>query len=238
VNQIDRGHGAGFFPALAAGAVIPATAVTPNTRSGMSNDWIVGPLEIAPGDLIHVIYTGFNTSDSELDLSGQAEIEIKILDAITSAAVGAVGGLVGSAVSTALGWIGDPVGKFLGYHPQGPCNGLVFSDTVDFSRADLDSLAFHSRSFWSLPDATEFSFTRPYTDEATHNADICGEIAHTEITFSVLQVPSISVRYYARRLFPGTWKNGTLVPDFSQGLRQLAAPGAAVSIRSLLRVRP
>src|SRR5919197_3150301 len=78
VNQIDRGHGAGFFPALAAGAVIPATAVTPNTRSGMSNDWIVGPLEIAPGDLIHVIYTGFNTSDSELDLSGQAEIEIKI----------------------------------------------------------------------------------------------------------------------------------------------------------------
>jgi len=247
VNQVDRGHGAGFFTGMAGASPgfpsgTPAAAVTPNTRSGMSKDWIVGPLEIAPGDIIHVVYSGSNTSDSELDLSGQAELQLKILDTITSAAVGAVGGVVGSAVATVLGLIGDPVGKFLGFSPQGPCNGLVFSDAVEFSGAGLDSLAFHpptvSHSYVSLPNATEFSFTRPYTDEASHDTGICGEVAHYEITFSVLRVPFISVRYYARRLFPKHWEGEMIRPDFSQGLRQLAPPGAAVSIRSLLQLRP
>jgi hypothetical protein len=36
---------------------VPAQAVTPDMRSGMSQDWIIGPLEIAPGDLIQVVYS-------------------------------------------------------------------------------------------------------------------------------------------------------------------------------------
>jgi hypothetical protein len=244
VNQIDRGHGAGFFPDLAAGSNCPAVAVTANTRNGMSKNWIVGPLEIALGDTVLVVYSGTNTSDSEVDLSGQGTIEIKILDSITSAAIGAIGGAVASAVTTVLGLIGDPVGKFLGYSAPVPCNGVVFSDAVSFSGSGLDSLAFHPNDtpyvVGFLPgsgESGEFSFTRSYTDEATHNAG-CGEVAHYDVTFSVLKVTSISVRSYLRWLFPGAWKDGVLVPDFSQGLRQLAAPHAAVSVKGLLGLRP
>jgi hypothetical protein len=235
VNQVDRGHGSGLFPALAAGSTVPLAAVKANHRSGsMSQDWIVGPLEIAPGDIIHLVYSGTNTSDSQIDLSGIAEIEIKILNKIVGAAVGAVGGLVGSAIGGALGAIGDPVGTLLGFQPQGPCNGLVFSNTVEFSGAGLSSLPFSPPTpeggfLASLPQATEASFTRSSTDELTHDSSICGDIARTEVTFSVLQVPSVSVRFYANRIFRANLRNG---------LRPLAAPGAAVSIRSLLRLRP
>jgi hypothetical protein len=240
VNQLDRGHGGGFFPAMAAGAVVPAAAVTPTTRSGMGLDWIIGPLEIAPGDVVTIAYSGFNTSDSELDLSGQDELILKTLDVIVSAAAGAPGGLVGSAVTTALGFIGDPVGKFIGFKKQGPCNGLVFSDTITFGGAGLDALSFRPPLpvHQNLPDASEVSFARAYTDETTHNSDICGEIAHSEITFSVLLLPFISVTYYASRLFPKHWVNGRSVPNLREGLRQLATSGTTVSIRSLLRLQP
>ena len=125
--------------------------------------------------------------------------------------------------------IGDPVGKFLGFAPQGPCNGLVFSDTVEFTGAGLATLPFlPDSSFHSLPQATAASFTRPYDDSATHDSSVCGEIAHTEITFSVLQVPSVSVRHNAGRLFPAA--------KLSDGLRH-ATGSKASSLRSLLGLR-
>ena len=235
INQIDQGHGSGFFPALGKESTVPVAAVKTRHRSGsMSTDWIVGPLEIAPGDLIHIVYSGTNISDSQIDLSGQAEIEIKILNKIVTAAVGAIGGAIGSVVGGVIGLIADPVGTILGFKPQGPCNGLVFSDTVEFSGAGLDSLVFRQPMaengfFASLPNATEASFTRSYTDEAKHDSDKCGDIARTEITFSVLQVPFISVRFYIDRFFD---------TDLRQGVRRLAAPGSTVSLRSLLRLRP
>ncbi|MGD0127882.1 MAG: hypothetical protein ABSF46_21165 [Terriglobia bacterium] len=243
VNQVDRGHGAGLFVALVAGAKGYPVAVPPTTRQGMSNDWIVGPLEIAPGDTILVVYSGTNTSDEQLDLSWQAEIEIKVLDAIASAAAGAIGGAVSSVATTVLGILGDPIGKALGYSDEGPCNGLIFSDAVSFSGSGLDSLAFHPRTesygVGVLQDAnTEFTFTRPYTDQTTHNSTNCGAVANYEITFSVLRVPTLSVRRNLRRLFPGAWENGVLVPDFSQGLRQLAPPKTEVSLRRLLGLLP
>lgn len=234
VNQVDRGHGSGFIPALGKGSTVPVAAVKARNRNGsMSTDWIIGPLEIAPGDLIHMVFSGTNTSDSQIDLSGQAEIEIKILNKIVGAAVGAVGGPIGSAIGAALSLLGDPVGTILGFEPQGPCNGLVFSDTVEFTGTGLDSLAFRppegENAFVSLPKATEFSFTRSYTDEKDHNSENCGDIARTEITFSILRVPSISVRFYLNRFFDA---------DLRQGVRRLAAPGSAVRLRSLVRVRP
>lgn len=235
-NQVECGRGAGFFPDMAAPGAgftgnVPAQAVTPDIRSGMSKDWIIGPLEIAPGDLIQVVYSGSNTSDSEaLDGQDQAKIELKLLDAITSAVVGAVGGPVGSAVTTVLGLIGDPVGRFLGFTPQGPCNGLVFSDTIEFSGAGLDRLPFEpptvSHSSSSPPGASEVSFTHSYTDEATHDSATCGEIAHTEVSFSVLHMPSLSVAYWAKELFPGV--------ILRHGLKQLTAAESTVSLRSLL----
>ena len=80
VNHADRGHGAGFFPDLAAGSVTPAAAVTPGSRVSMGVDWIVGPLELAQNDLVSIVYSGSNTSDSELTLetAQQDQIELKI----------------------------------------------------------------------------------------------------------------------------------------------------------------
>jgi hypothetical protein len=240
VNQIERGRGAGFFPDLRGAGPgfptgTPAAAVTPDIRQGMTADWIIGPLDIAPGDEIHVVYSGTNTSDSQVDLDAQkmAQVEIKILDSITSAAVGAIGGPVGVAVSLALGIIGDPIGKFLGFAPQGPCNGTVFSDAVDFVGLGLDSLSFQPpagmHGLHSPPYASEVSFTRSYTDEATHDTTVCGEIAHTDITFSAIQLSAISTRYWSTQLFPGT--------NVGQGLKQLSSADNTVSMRSLL-LRP
>jgi hypothetical protein len=232
VNQGDRGHGAALFPDLAAGAVIPARAVAPNNRANISADWVVGPLELAADDLVSIVYTGNNTSDTELGLETQQQdqIEIKILNLIAGAATGAVGGLVGSAVTAALGVVGDPVSKFLGYEVQGPCNGLVFEDTIEFTGHGLASLPFGplDASHASLPGATEVSFTRTYTDEASHNTSVCGAIAKTEITFSVLQVTTISVRFYAKRLFPSAHLN--------DGLRH-STGSTASSLRVLLGLR-
>jgi hypothetical protein len=228
VNQVERGRGAGMFPAMAAGSKATAAGgVAPTTRTGISWHWIIGPMEIAPGDGISVVYSGMNTSDDELDLSQQAEIELKVLDAIVSGVVGAAGlGAIGSAVAGVLGVIGDPVGKFLGFHKEGPCNGLVFSDSVQFTGDGLSNLKYGPPEFASMPHATEVSFTREYTDETTHNSDICGETAHTSIKFSVLQLPYVSIQDYAREF--GVASNQLLSKPPEAG---------TISVRSRLRVR-
>ena len=232
VNQSERGGGGGLFPDLATGSVVPAVAVTANTHRGaMSSDWIVGPLELAPGDVVNIVYSGTNVSDSELDLGKQSQIEIKILDSILSGAVGAIGGPVGSAVGAVLGLIGDPVTTILGFHPQGPCNGLVFSDTLTFTGDELTRLTYGElQSGAALPNAVASSFTKSYTDEATHDKSTCGAIALTDVTVSVLRVPYISVRSQDERLFK---KNLTL------GMRQLAQDSnSELSLKTLLRVTP
>jgi hypothetical protein len=236
VNQKERGGGAGLFPALSFGSVVPAAAVTANTHRGaMTSDWIVGPLELAAGDVVNVVYSGTNVSDSELDPTKQAQIEIKILDTILTGAVGAIGGLVGSAIGAALGFIGDPVGTILGFHPQGPCNGLVFSDTLTFSGDELNRLSYGPPQIIegflaTLPDAKEASFTKSYTDEATHDKSACGDFALTDVTMSVLRVPSVSVRSQNQRFFK---------KDLSLGLRQLAQdPNSTLNLKTLLRVTP
>jgi hypothetical protein len=235
VNQLDRGRGSGFFPAMGKNSNIAAAAVNTTNRTGrMGKDWIVGPLEISPGDIIHLIYSGTNTSDGDLSQIERDKIELKILDSIVSAAVGAIGGAIGAAIGTALGYISDPVGTILGYEPYGPCNGLVFSDTIEFSGSGLATLPFRPPppqhvqigdvGEARLHGALEAPFTRSYTDEATHNSDNCGGIAHTDITFAVLQLPVVSLRDCAPRFF-----NRYL----DHGVRPLAPPDSTISVRSL-----
>ncbi len=234
VNQIDRGHGANFFVMCGGETVNPGRLIAPNNRAGaMGTDWIVGPLELVPDDLVSIVYSGTNTSDSQLTLETQQQdqIEIKILDTIYTAAAGAIiGGPIGSAISAVLGAIGDPVGKLLNVSPQGPCNGLVFSDAVQFTGAGLASQSFQPSGslLVTLPQATEAAFTRSYTDETTHDTSVCGKIAHTDITFSVLQLPSASVRSCASHLFPTV--------KLSDGLRHATGSNAA-SLRSLIGLR-
>ena len=218
VNQIDRGHGAGFFTDLGAGSVIGAAAVPPNNRLNIGADWIVGPLELAPSDGISIVYSGMNTSDSDLislDAEQQDKIELKILDTIMSVAAGgigagvaaaeAIGTAVSSAITGALGAIGDPVGTILGYSPQGPCNGLVFSDSLPFTGGGLANLQYQpDTSFHPLPPAVAVSFTRGYDDSATHSA-VCGEVAHTRLLS----------RYCSCHGFPfASWRNAYFRPPF------------------------
>jgi hypothetical protein len=239
VNQLDRGHGTGIFNGMvAADYSVPADAVPPNNRFNMDNHWQVGPLEIAPGDGIHVIYSGTNISDEQLtslSTQQQDEIELKILSAVAAAAVEALTGgigLVGTGIAAALGAIGDPVRKFLGFAPQGPCNGPVFSDAVQFSGSGLDNLNMvplgQQQATPPLPSYSTISFTRTYTDEATHDPNICGHIAETDVTFSVLRVSFISVAWSMtdRGWFP------------SGGLRQHGQPGTTISVKSLFGLRP
>ena len=73
----------------------------------MNKLWEIGPLEIAPGDLVKVFYTGTNTSDTDLtslDTETRDKIEIKILDTIFSAGAGALVaplGVLGSIIGGA-----------------------------------------------------------------------------------------------------------------------------------------
>ncbi len=82
----------------------------------------------------------------------------------------------------------------------------------------------------TLPFATEASFTKSYTDAATHNSANCGDVALTEVKFSVLKVPSVSISSQDGRLFQ---------KNLRTGLRQFApAAPHALSVKSMLRVSP
>jgi hypothetical protein len=238
VNQLDRGHGTAVFPSMSASVDgVPASAVPPNNRVNMGASWGIGPLEIAPGDIVHVIYTGTNISDEQLtslSTKQQDEIELRILSAISTSAVAAITGglgLVSEAIAGAIGAIGDPVGKFLGFKAQGPCNGPVFSDAVAFSGSALDNLPMVQPT--TPKGVPAISFTRTHTDEATHDKDKCGDIAETDITFSVFRLPFISVRELLGRRFPSTFPT-----QFGPGIRQHGQTGTPIGLKSLLGLRP
>ena len=249
INQINKGNLAGMF--IDPGD-IPARLVVADKRTGSAlghkitepsrfpgnwESWIIGPLEIVPTDGITIIYSGTNVSKTDWAINDdkRAKAETKILDTLISVVIGAAGlGLIGAGVSEALGLLTDPIGEFLGLTggPSPDCNGLVFSDTLQFVGSGLANLPFKHptglSSYTTLPDATTFESTRSYTDEATHDSDKCGHIAETDVTFSVLKIPHISVKYYLKALFPGKHLSG--------GLKQLVPSGTNISVLSLLGV--
>jgi hypothetical protein len=134
----------------------------------MSGDWQIGPLETAPSDIVDVVYTGTNVSDSGLSSLGtqkQDELEIKILNAVAKKFVGQVAGAglgeaLGSAFSEAFDKaFSDPVGDLIGYKRQGPCNGNVFAAAVPFRGSDLDHLAMSPLTYTYFP-GTQYPETR------------------------------------------------------------------------------
>ena len=116
VNQLDRGHGAAMLNDLVTGSDTPVGAAPPSSGVGITPQWIISPMEIAPGDGVTIVYSGTNISDWELELSDdqQNQIELKILGAITTAVIGetGLGGIV-AAVGGVLGFASDSVGKLL-----------------------------------------------------------------------------------------------------------------------------
>jgi hypothetical protein len=202
INNIERGRGAGLFPDLSDNTIEPTSVVPMSARKGSATaNWVIGPFELQPYDTVDIIYTVINTSDSQLSNQDAEKFELKVLDEILTTAVGSIGGGIGAALGAALGGITDPVAKFLGWEPRGPCNGLVLSDSVPFTGGSLADLEYEDLSdHHEFPGASAVSFTRPYTDVANHDTSICGEVARSEITFTVLKVPDlISVQDFARR---------------------------------------
>ena len=133
-----------------------------------------------------------------------------------------------------------PLGDLIGYQRQGPCNGPVFADAVPFHGSDLDHLPVEPLSYTYFPGTpypetrtSEFPgmrLTRYCTDQATHDTDVCGAIAETDVTFSVCRLPYISVTTWAHRRFPSQ--------SLRTGLRKLGKANTTISIKSLLGVRP
>lgn len=247
INQIDRGHGSALFNVVTTNSVqstddrsadTPMYLAYPARNSlNMDLDWTTGPFETAPGDELLVIYSGTNTSDSSiasLPNQDQDELELKILNAIAKKGVAVVLGAgigeeLGNAFSEAFKEIfEDPVGDLIGYSRQGPCNGPVFSDARRFSAVELDNLnvgplASGSGSY-RFPGVR---FTNHYTDAATHDSSICGDIAETDVTFSLFRLPYVSVKDLMRRRFGGR-----------SSLRSIRETESAFSLKRALGVLP
>lgn len=118
VNQLDRGHGAATFVVLTSGSEASTEDRDPDgllarramNRFNMSEHWVIGPLEIKPGDHVSVLYTGTNVSDEQLvsvASERQDELEIKILNYVAKKYVELIAGAefasdVASALSEAL----------------------------------------------------------------------------------------------------------------------------------------
>ena len=204
---------------------------------------------MAPTDQVVVAYTGTNTSDSalsSLDHQEQDELELKILNKIAKTFVGIAfragfGDQLGSAFSDAFNEIfEDPVGDLIGYERQGPCNGPVFTGAIPFRGTDIDHLGVAPLTYTLYPGTARpnivtskypgIRFARTHTDEASHDTNICGHIAVTDVTFSIFRLPFISLREW----LPARFNN----PFLNQGLRRLGRPGTVLSIKSLLGVRP
>lgn len=234
VNQRERGAAAGLFTALAPGSRVPAAAVRASTvRGAASRDFVVGPLEIRPDDLVDIVFTGVRVSDQDVG-DDQAKVTLKILDKLLGATVGAVAGPVGAVAGAVLGFVSNPAAKILGFEPNGPCDGVVFSDVVSFTGAGLDTLAYGKPAILggflaTLPRAEEARLTRSRTGDLHHDKETCGDVARTDIEIGVIRVPSVSVLSQNKRLFRRNLRDG---------LRQMAAdPPSAHDLKRLLRVR-
>jgi hypothetical protein len=222
-----------------------------NMSSQKLSEWQIGPLETSSSDTVDVVYTATNMSDyglSSLDTKKQDDMEIKILDTVAKKFVGLVagaglgeelGGLFSDAFNKAFE---DPVGELIGYRQLGPCNGPVFSGVTPFRGSQLDGMRVGTLSYVYYP-GTPYpeTHTSPFpgarytitglNDEATHDTNICGELAVTDVTFSVSRLPFVSLYDWFGIKFPGV--------NVANGLWQAVPPGTTtIGIKSLLGITP
>lgn len=233
VNEVQRGRGSAVFP-LWNGSNVPThpdgppNGVAPDIREGMARNWVIGPFELEDADTAHVVYTGTNTSDGSLSDQDFERLQLDILNSIIGAAIGSIGGPIGALVGAIAGAIEDIAGTVLGWEREGPCNGLVFADAVKFRGDELAQLSFEEQDH-NFPNASRAVITKEYTDEATHPAENCGDIARTAVTFWVIRVEGpLKVKSLALR------KRSI---DFTQGLLQLAPTDQPVSVKNLIGLR-
>ena len=111
---------------------------------------------------------------------------------------------------------------------------MVLAGNVDLTGAGVERLEYSDH--WSLrpagPPCHKSEITRHYDDQATHSTENCGEVAQTDLTFTVRKVdPAVSLRAYAaRRRVTG--------PQLMAGFRQLRPDAGPVGLRQLVGLHP
>jgi hypothetical protein len=235
VASRDQGHGTALLPvwpgvAMTADVFNQAAAANgyPHTAANMSPDWIVGPLWVEDTERVEIVYAAVNTSDSQIPTARQEEVNrwtIKLTNIYLSLLVGEfvsalglaslaeyIGGQAGGAVAA---FLADPVGTLLGYRPPGPCNGTVFAGKQSFTGAELAARTITpgTKRLWASQEVRTWScdITDVTTDAATHDTDVCGAVAETDVTLRCTRFENWSLK---------GWSDKTLAP----GLRRMYAP--------------
>jgi len=209
-NGAEQGHVGAFTGLLHTGDTLAFT-FPPTTPPGKWGTWEVGPMRVAPDQIVSVKYAGVNSSDPT-DGGLSAEDQAKIAGTVWTGLVGISFVAAGAPeVLTAIGAaFGAALTEIFGDLVSQPrCNGSVFADSIDFSGADLARQTAASGSF---------SVTKSYTDDGSHPSE-CGHIAQTDVTFSVRTVQESLRQFFGSRF------------DLTQGLRKFF-PGAT-SVRAL-----
>jgi hypothetical protein len=252
VSVGNQPHGAlvGHPIGIAAGYTVPSSAIPIDKGGRFEPDvegsvWLLGPIYVEDEDIVTVTCSGMNVSDVSDNDVAVDKMELKILDAYYTALAGAwVGGVASTVeavqaflqnwgdflegVASAGGFFSGLTEWALGYEPPTPCNGLVFQGSPFWTGHDLKKLPFASDPNSEFLKA---SYTFSSDDSATHDK-ACGDIAHTDVTFSVWSWPYLSFYYFQRVFWP--YLDFGLGPDPKGGIRQLVPPGQQSSLRELI----
>jgi hypothetical protein len=106
-----------------------------------------------------------------------------------------IGSSIGEAGGAIASFLADPVGKLLGWEPQGPCNGLVFGDKISLPSRAIEALDWApDPTRWTSGPVEMAVITHSYDDSATHPAEHCGATAQTEVDVTIRRASTWSMR--------------------------------------------
>jgi hypothetical protein len=220
LNGRDQGHGAAVVPIFRGDTMNPDQINESSRENGygptfladrMAQNWMIGPTEVRDGDGIDIVVTATNTNDSQLPTGDEQKIQRMELDAlniyyswllgqfVSGLGLNVVAEYVGSQIGGVGGgiasFLADPVGKLLGWEPQGRCNGLVFGDKISLPSRAIEALDWSPDPFqWATGPVEMAVITHSYDDSATHSAEHCGATAQTEVDVTIRRAATWSMR--------------------------------------------
>ncbi|MBB3428908.1 hypothetical protein FHT85_005939 [Rhizobium sp. BK312] len=212
--------------------------------------WTIGPIEVDDDDQVVIVYQGLNVSDDPNFVHTDAWNEgvTKVVSTIDEWLIGQF--LVGldlafpelpDGIKEILPqdiqkFLDNPVGYILGVRPSGPCNGIVFKDALAFTGRDLAALAYEpvpASDFVldAVGKSERFLLAKSYDDSDTHNEEICGPVAHTDVGIAI-------VRYEFYHLSWWGPIKGKMRSLYSEGLRKYAlADDQQISVKKIFGLR-
>jgi hypothetical protein len=207
------------IPTIQSGDDIDLSLFPPDNPAGKWGTWDVGPVEIAPQDIIAVNYAFINTSDNGPSLSSgdQTKIGVTTWSAIVSVGLAASGvGAVAAAIVAGVGAVlGEILGAIIKDIPK--CNGTAFANKIIRTGSQL------------VAETNQLTQVEIITDHSG-NPDIptdCGTPSVGDVTISVTPVLTESVKGFLGR-------KGDLSQGIKKGLNLTQTP---ISIRSLIEAR-